>query len=689
MATLQLPGLSTGIDTSTLIKQLVEAEKFRLTSYQNQLAKQEEKQSAVNELETKLRAYKTAVKALSDSSDLRAFNTSSSDEDAVTLSASTGAYEGSHSIQIKQLATADRLVHSGYKYETSYVGAGSFLFSYNNQQMSVQTTADTTLEELAELINNDNTNPGVTASIMKYDNGSGGVYHLVLSGQESGADYQITIDTGTREVYTADTVLQKNGNNADKTAKLSELDDFSGNSYDFSNLTGITIHATDNGGTTTDVNFADFNEHSTIEDLIDEIESAFGNAVTVTYEDGEFKITDNVTGESSIDLSIDFITSGGTATLDFSQSVNGEVNADSIASLDPATFQESQNAQDSLIKVDGYPSAADEWISRSTNTIDDVISGVTLNLHSVTGNDTDGYESIEINLNRNTKDLKEKVQEMIEKYNEFVAFLDTKTEYNEETGSGILSSEYSLKSTVSILRNSLLLNATGFTAIDAFDNPSDIGLSFDADGMLELDESVFDEAIVDDYQGVLSLLGAQKSGSTSGTSAAYLKFYDSTEDTTAGRYNVRVLTDGTAWIKLDSEDWSQARQATVDLSTGTIYGDPTWDSTTMTPKYPEYNLQLSVNTSRIGVEQLDVTVDIRQGFAGSLLEDVEDFLHSTRGRVTLAQDSIEDKIDRLNDRIEREQTRLAKYEERLTARYARLETMLSNIQAQFAAVSTM
>jgi hypothetical protein len=41
-----------------------------------------------------------------------------------------------------------------------------------------------------------------------------------------------------------------------------------------------------------------------------------------------------------------------------------------------ADFTETQSAQDSQIRVDGYPSG--EWISRSSNTIDDVISGFTI-----------------------------------------------------------------------------------------------------------------------------------------------------------------------------------------------------------------------------------------------------------------------------------------------------------------------
>ena len=60
-----------------------------------------------------------------------------------------------------------------------------------------------------------------------------------------------------------------------------------------------------------------------------------------------------------------------------------------------------------MIKIDGYSPGDDTdentWIRRSSNTIDDVIAGVTLNLHGVTGNDVDGYSSVEVSLTRDTE----------------------------------------------------------------------------------------------------------------------------------------------------------------------------------------------------------------------------------------------------------------------------------------------
>ena len=228
MSQIQLPGLATGIDTGAIVQQLMEVERAKLYRLQSNVQEQKEKRDAISELQSRLKDYLSAVENLSDSSQLKAFNATSSDTDYLTVDASANASEGNHAVQIKQLATADRWVHDGFKYSTSYVGDGNFIISYNNQELVVQTTATTTLEDLVGLINNDTDNPGITASILKYDDGSDGVYHLVLSGEESGSDFQITVNASNTEVHTADSLLLCNEDNAVLTTKIKDLDGFTG-----------------------------------------------------------------------------------------------------------------------------------------------------------------------------------------------------------------------------------------------------------------------------------------------------------------------------------------------------------------------------------------------------------------------------------------------------------------------------
>ncbi len=72
------------------------------------------------------------------------------------------------------------------------IGAGQFVYTYDGTTRTITTTAETTFGEFLDLINNDAGNPGVRASSLLHE----GV-HLVLSGENTGADFGITIEAAT------------------------------------------------------------------------------------------------------------------------------------------------------------------------------------------------------------------------------------------------------------------------------------------------------------------------------------------------------------------------------------------------------------------------------------------------------------------------------------------------------------
>jgi len=167
MAEIQMTGLTTGIDTAAIVDALMEVESQRLYAHEADLAEEEAVQGLLNELEGLVDTLQDSLGELSDAEDLRSFSTTSSDEDVLTFDASEDAYEGNHTVEINQLANAERWVHdTGVEYAEEYVGAGTFIYSYNNEESVITTTAETTLDDLVGLINNDGNNPGVTASLL-------------------------------------------------------------------------------------------------------------------------------------------------------------------------------------------------------------------------------------------------------------------------------------------------------------------------------------------------------------------------------------------------------------------------------------------------------------------------------------------------------------------------------------------
>jgi flagellar capping protein FliD len=671
MASVQLTGISTGIDTNSIIQQLMAIESQRLEKYQQQLSDQKTIQSTLSSCEQNLTKLQTAVKDLSDSSTLNAFTTTSSDEDVVTLDASSKASEGSYTVVVNQVATSERWVHTtGLQYADDYVGAGTFIYSYNHQEATITTAADTTLQDLVGLINNDDDNPGVTASLLYHD----GKYHMVLSGKDAGTDYQISMNASNTEVWTGDATLAYRGNNATTSTLLTRLDQFKGT---LAGGESITIAGTKRDGTAVNTTLS-ITKDTKIDHLLGAIEDAFGDTATATLVDGKLVVTDNTCGTSQMTVNLSYNSGSGSTTLNLStmaETTQGGSVTSNLAGFGASNFTKTQSAQDSQIKVDGYPTGDSQWITRSSNSIDDVIQGVTLHLHD-TG-------TVQTSLTRDIGSLEDKLSALAAAYNTVVAFIKDNSSYDTETKTaGVLMTDSTVRSISDSLHNNILQVARGFlSGTDSFLTPGEIGMEFDEDGQLSLDTTQFEDAVADDYQGVLDLIGASEVGSSTNSAVSF--YGSSSKYTVGGTYNVQVtVANGaitSAKIKLNDE--SKYRDATINGNM--VTGNGQFD-TSGNPKYPENGLQLSVDLTQNGT--FTSTIQVKQGFAGTMESLLEKCLNSSHGWLTLDQEGTDQQISDLNDRIDTEQDRLDTKETRLKAKYAKLESTLTLLKAQMAAL---
>jgi flagellar hook-associated protein 2 len=674
MSTLRLPGLLTGIDTSELITQMMAVERRTLDRYEERKEMWDERKNDLGTLETKLSNLQSSIRTLSDAEELRAFSTASSDTDILTAEASYNAYEGNHTVVINQLATAERWVHSaGLEYAEDYVGEGTFIYSYNNQETMITTTATTTLEELVSLINNDANNPGVTAGLLYYND----AYHMVLNGNDAGTNYIISVNASSTEQWQADSEFTVGSDNATLSTKIEDLDQFGENPLEGGEV--IEITGTDhNGAAIAQVNL-NITSNTKLSHLIAEINDAFDGIAKATLENGKIVLTDNTSGASGLSISLAYNANGSSASLSLpTMSVVSEGGATTanLAGFAEADFIETQSAQDSQIRVDGYPAGA--WISRSSNTIDDVIQGVTLHLHDTT--DENGED---ITLTRDIQAVKDKMNAMVEAYNLAVTFIQEKTDYNESLKTaGSLMADYTVSSIRYQILSPLISQTSGFVEdIDTFLMPGQIGLELDKDGLLSLDMNVFDEAISEDYVGVLAIIGADKTGSSDSNT---IEFYSASSNyTTAGTYDVEVVVSGgeitSARIKLSSESTYRDASYSGNIITGESSFDDNGD-----PVNPENALQLSVDLTQDGT--FTAAVRAKQGFTGAMEDALDRMLKATTGSIKIDTEHVKDQIEDLEERIELEEYRLNKREERLVARFARLEKTLAILQSQMSAL---
>jgi flagellar hook-associated protein 2 len=673
---IQLSGLLSGIDTSSLISQLMAVESRTLNIYKQRQQNQQSKIDALNNLKTKLDTLKSSISALSNSDKLRAFSAQTSDEDILTAEASYNAYEGNHTVVINRLATAERWVHTaGIEYAEDYVGEGTFIYSYNHKESVITTTDSTTLEDLAGLINNDANNPGVTASLL-YFNGN---YHLVLNGKDAGTDYEISINPYNTEVRQSSSELTQGGDNATLSTKITGLDQFDDSLGSLVGDERIHITGTKHDGTAVDV-YMDVTENTKLSHVIQEINDAFGGTATATLENGRIVLTDHTCNTSPMTLTLGYDKGTGHTNLTLAAitrlTEGGTVEA-SLDGFDEAGFSETQSAQDSQIRVDGFPPG--DWITKSSNTIDDVIQGLTLHLHNTT--DENG---VDVTLTRDIATVKDKISKMVNAYNLVVNNIKDNTGYDTATKTaGLLMGDYVVSTIGSLIRTPLVAKTNGFIEdTDTYLMPGQIGLQLDKDGLLNFDTNIFDEAIAKDYLGTLAIIGADKTGSSNSN---IIEFYGAdSKYTTAGNYDVQVEVSGGvishAWIKLSTE--STYRAATV--VNNVIIGNSSFDENG-DPVYPENGLQLSVDTSTDN-PSATATINVKQGFAGAIDDVLDKILKTTNGSMQIDTNNANDTIDYIKEKITNEQERLDKKQTYLVARFARLEKTLALLQGQMSAL---
>ncbi len=199
MAGISALGLGSGLDLSGILESLrsVDEEPIRLLQTRQQQYGQ--RVFELDALNTKFLAVKTAAEELASLDTFGALASTSSDESVLTVSTTSSAIAGTYSMTVGRLATQDSWVSSGVATADTVVSTAGGDFSYDFNGVpggSVTMAAGATLQELADAINADGANPGVTAMVMDTGDGSGTPFVLQLISNETGEANSITaVDT--------------------------------------------------------------------------------------------------------------------------------------------------------------------------------------------------------------------------------------------------------------------------------------------------------------------------------------------------------------------------------------------------------------------------------------------------------------------------------------------------------------
>jgi flagellar hook-associated protein 2 len=414
MASISSVGIGSGVLTSELIDDLVAVEREAADNRLN--AEQENLDAQVSELgnlASQAESLRSAASALTLSSSFQTNTTSSTNESALTATASSLASPGVYTIETSQLARSQSIATAEYSDLDSVLGEGELVFTFGD---------------------------------VDYDSGV--------------PSFSFT---------------------ADSEVAVRKLD------IDASNHTLSGIRDA--------VNNADMGIEATI------VDTGTGYRLLFTSDD---------TGKDN----------------GFTLSVNNPSNGLDDLAFDDATttMLQTVDAQDAEFKVNGLD------ITRESNLVTGVINGLTLNLKQ------DSAGPVTLTVERDTATVTDRMQSLVDAYNELKTSVNVLTAFDPDTGTGSLfTGDSTVRRLITSSQNILTSAVNSLNGTD-FRTMSEVGISTNSDtGLLMFDSGTFQSALQSDAESLSTLFGI---GAT--TTDSLIDYVSSSNDTQVGEYEIVV-----------------------------------------------------------------------------------------------------------------------------------------------------
>lgn len=350
------------------------------------------------------------------------------------------------------------------------------------------------------------------------------------------------------------------------------------------------------------------------------------------------------------------------------------------------------NAQDAEFTFNGVN------MTRSKNTIDDIITGATFTLNNVDDKTTSGeYKDTVISISKDTASLVKTMQSMVQAYNTLKTNLDTATSYDSESkAAGSLNG---LSEITSIKRqiNSIITNTdkNGKSLMD-------FGFSFTDKGVLSLDTKALESAISDDYEN-------------------FKKFFSSnTTYENAVFYSSESITSGTnAWkgkIKINDKEFDLAE---IDKKITPSTQDKTKQAAELVKQINDAKIGVTaslddagklvlkgVNDKTLKIEAGDGGDDalktlglnagsktgvksVNEGFFAKMNSLIDSLINSKKGSLTNFATELKDKNKLLTKQKERTQNSIDKKYEQMTRTFIAYASAIAKLTNSFSGLQGM
>lgn len=403
------------------------------------------------------------------------------------------------------------------------------------------------------------------------------------------------------------------------------------------------------------------------------ISTAVGAVGTLTVNDGtahNISLTAGMTldqirnaiNTSGAAVNATIINSGTTASPAYQIIMTGDdtgaansFTATASLSVGTLSFTDTVAAQDALMTVDGVA------ITKSSNTVTDVIEGATLNLSTV-GSGT-------ITMAANVDGIVSNIKDFVAAYNDATALIKTHTTYNQDNNTkGALFGNATLNTIYNQIRSIMTTAISGADVTDTntLSSLAQIGIKNDNENIMAVDETKLRDALKNNFAQTQNLFVPSGAGTYT--------FVTADRNTTGGTYDTQIVDIGGGNYRLQMKLTGSSTWTTLD-QTGSFASGPVGSSLE--------GLLIQTGTLAAGDVGTTGTMTVKVG-VGQLMKDANAAIteFSSEGLIFNQYKSIETRDKELQLQINDLTERLAKKQEDLKTKFANLEVLLSKLNSQ-------
>lgn len=543
---------ATNLDINSIVSQLMSVERRPLSKLDQQEASYQAKLSAYGSIKGAIAGFQTALLGLNNAGIYQSLKASASDTTVFSASATSTAVAGTYSLEVTSLTQAQKLVAAGQTSLTESIGTGagttitfnfgtisggtltpfnpatntggtysgaSFTSNGNPSKSVTIDSSNNSLQGIRDAINA--AGVGVTATIV--NDGSGTPYRLSLVSNSMGSSNSLNIsvsgDAAISNLLTnnpaAVTAASGSSTAASGTKVAAAAAGTTAGTLAAGALVVTTSAGSANVGAVTLGTDAATNGAAIAAAISTALASLPGGAAAngSATADGAGVITWTTGTNGSNALSMGGFAADSTTATANRTALMAQTGFDAAQlgtqAIGAQKMAQSAAAGNAVFNVNGVQ------VTKTSNTVTDVIEGVTLNLSKVT------TSPVTLTVTRDTSTVSNSIAGFVKAYNDIVATLKNNSGYDAATKQGgILLGDSTVRNLQTQLRSILNTAVTG--ASGSLTRLADVGVNFQKDGTLAVNQTKLNDAINNHFSDIASLFASvgKASDSLIGFSAA-------------------------------------------------------------------------------------------------------------------------------------------------------------------------